>query len=269
VLGVLGIVGAYALWRFSAPSLYGVVLDAATGRPIPGAMVARKVFREAQVSLTESPGIFAELGSRVETRTDARGRFHLAGYVSLLPIGIQGESGMAWTVFASEYMIAGGCEVKGFPAADGCGAEGGFEHPDSWAAVSSRRQFGAIRLEIRLRPPEPGPGDPWGEYFRRLTILTQFRYIAVDRFVKETKRYAAAHELSASIYDDIYQIQQSLGGLEESGRYNQPEQALILLEIQERYCREHSGDRRCSPAYLEHRRSFLQSGLASNQGSVR
>jgi hypothetical protein len=245
--------------------MHGVVLDAATGQGIPNTLVARKVFRSAQVSLTESPGVFTELGSRVKTRTDSRGRFRLPGYVSLLPLGIQGESGMAWKVFASAYMIAGGCESKGFPAGDGCGAEAGFSVPDAWVTSSVTRRFGRIRLEVRLRALPATDGNAWGEYFRRLNLLVQYRYVTIEGFVDEAKLYADSHELTTSIYDDIYQIQQSLGGLEESGKYNRPQQALILLGIQEGYCQRHSGERRCSPDYFEHRRSFLQRGLVSNQ----
>jgi hypothetical protein len=180
--------------------MHGAVLDAATGQGIPNALVARKVFRSAQVSLTESPGIFTELGSRVETRTDSRGRFRLPGYVSLLPFGIQGESGMTWNVFASGYMIAGGCEFRGFPAGDGCGAEGGFSHPDPWATSGVKGRFGRITLEVGLRALPAIDGNAWGEYFRRLNLLVQYRYVKKDELIQQAVGYVSR---SRPVSDEI------------------------------------------------------------------
>jgi hypothetical protein len=268
LLLIAGVIGAYSLWRFSAPSVRGVVLDASTGQGIPGATVARKVFRATQVSLTEGPGVFTEPWSRVETHTDSRGRFRLPGYVSVFPLGVRGTSGVAWKVFAPDYMIAGGCEQKGFPAPDGCGPDGGFSNPDPWVTTDSERRLGTIRLEIHVKPLEKGAGDSWGTYFQRLNTLTQYRYLTVEEFVSEAKEYAKNHNLTTSVYDAIYQVQQSLGGLNERGKYDRPEQALILLGIQEEYCKRHAEERRCAPDYFEHRRTFLQQGLTSNQRMI-
>jgi hypothetical protein len=193
VLAVAGLLGAYSLWRFSAPSIHGVVLDVATGQGVPEATVARKVFRSAQVSLTEGPGVFTEPWSRVQTRTDSQGRFRLPGYVSLLPFGIRGECGMAWKVFAPGYIAAGGCERKGFPADDGCGPDGAYSYPDPWVATNSKRGVGSFRLEIRVSRPQTAAGDPWGEYFRRLDLLVQYRYLNKDQFIQEAVNYVERH----------------------------------------------------------------------------
>jgi hypothetical protein len=236
MLAIVGVVGAYSLWRFSAPSLYGVVLDGATGQGIPNALVARKVFRSAQVSLTESPGIFTELWSRVETRTDPRGRFRLPGYISLLPLGIQGESGMAWNVFASGYMIAGGCEFKGFKSGDGCGAEGGFSYPDAWATTSVKRRFGRIGLEVRLRALPATDGNAWGEYFRRLNLLVQYRYIKKDELVQQAVGYARR---SSPLNDEIaVQFLELVGApiLERPIPHDRDPQVLFLRKAIVNYC---------------------------------
>jgi hypothetical protein len=206
LLALAGLAGGYTLWRFSAPSLHGVVLDAATGQPIAGAMVARKVFRAAQVSLTESTGVFTEPRSLVETQTDSTGRFRLPGFVSLVPIGILGESGMAWKVFSQEHMVAGGCESEGFPAAYGCGAESPFYYTYPWDTATSRRRFGSIRLEVRVSPPPPGSTDFWGEYFRRLNLLAQDRYITLGRFAEEAVRYLGWHPLSERMVDPFAEL---------------------------------------------------------------
>ncbi len=54
LLGLAGLIGAYSLWRFSAPCVYGTVLDAATGQPVAGALVMRTISRMGPPSLAES-----------------------------------------------------------------------------------------------------------------------------------------------------------------------------------------------------------------------
>jgi hypothetical protein len=200
---LVGVFAAYSLWRFSAPCVYGRVLDAATGKGIPGALVARKVFRSGQRSLTEGPKVLGEAWGQVQTRTNSQGRFRLPGYVSLFPIGIRGECGMAWKVFAPGYMIAGGCEVKGFPAHDGCGPDGAFSFPDPWVAAESHRRLGSIRFLIRVPRPLSGPGDPWAEYFRRLNLLVQYRYVNVEGFIGEAAAYAQKSPLTEGMVLEI------------------------------------------------------------------
>jgi len=189
LLVIAGVIGAYSLWRFSAPSVHGRVVDAATGKGIPGALVARTVYRAAQVSLTEGPSVFGEPWSQIQTRTDSQGRFRLPGYVSLFPVGIRGESGMAWKVFSSGYMIAGGCEQDTFRRPHGCGGDPGFANPAEWTPRTVSTSFGSIILDVRLSPPDNRHGDFWGEYFHRLNVLTQFRYLKKDEFVKEAVEY--------------------------------------------------------------------------------
>jgi len=203
LLAIAGVIGAYSLWRFSAPSVHGVVLDAATGKGIPNALVARQVFRSGQRSLTEGPQVLGDAWGKVQTHTDSQGRFRLPGYVSLFPIGIRGESGMAWKVCAPGYMIAGGCEVKGFPAHDGCGPDGAFSFPDPWTGTESQRRVGSIRLLIRIPRPLSGPGDPWAEYFRRLNLLVQYGYLNKDEFIGEAAAYTENRPLTEGMLLDI------------------------------------------------------------------
>ncbi len=203
---VLGLLCAYTLWRFSAPTISGVVVDAATGQPIANALVARKVFRSAQTSITEGPMEFTEPWSRVETRTDSRGRFRLPAYVSPFPIGIRGECGMSWVVFATGFMIAGECERAGFPVAGGCGPEGGFVYPDPWVRKTTRRGLGGFRMEVRPRHIPPESGGLWEEYFRRLNLLTQDRYVAVSSFAAEALKYLEHQRPSEGMVDDLAEL---------------------------------------------------------------
>jgi hypothetical protein len=283
-LAIAGAIGAYSLWRFSAPCVYGRIVDAATGKPIPNALVMRRIHRRGPPSLAESGITVAEPFSSWKTHAGQSGRFFLPGWVSLFPFGISGTSGMTWVVYHPGLMPGRWCLSKGFTGPGGCGGEGTFTSPDPWVLANVARHFGLTRLEVRIYPPTledvklqadtttgevvpvhtPG-GDPWGEYFRRLNLLVQYRYLLVEEFVKEARRYAKSQDLTTSIYDAIYQVQQSLGGLEESGKYDRPEQALILLGIQEEYCKRHAAERRCATDYFEQRRSFLQQGLVFNQ----
>jgi len=264
LLVIASVIGAYSLWRFSAPSVHGVVLDAATGEGIPDAVVARKVFRSGQRSLTEGPRVLREAWGRVQTRTDSQGRFRLPGYVSLFPVGIRGESGMAWKVFAPGYMIAGGCEVEGFPAQDGCGPDGAFSHPDPWVTTESQRRLGSIRLHARLARPPSGPGDPWGEYFRRLNLLVQYGYLEVEGFVKEALSFAEQHELSLNTRSAFAQVRGSLAYALDRGGYFKPDQALRLLTIEEQYCARHQDEEGCDPKVLARDRAWLKEKIKEN-----
>jgi hypothetical protein len=257
---IAGVIGAYSLWRFSAPCVYGQVVDATTDKPVAGALVMRTISRKGPPSLAESGSIIAESFSFWTTHTGKTGHFFLPGWVSLFPFGISGTSGMTWVVYHPGLMPGRGCLSEGFTGPGGCGGEGTFTSPDPWVLVNVARHFGLTRLELRIYPPTlegvtfqaytgtgeivrintPGDADPWGEYFRRLNVLVQYRDLTIEEFVKEAKRYAKDHELTTSIYDAIYQVQQSLGGLEES-----------------------------AADYFEQRRSFLKQGLVSNQGITR
>jgi hypothetical protein len=264
-LVIAGVIGAYSLWRFSAPSVHGRVVDAATGKGIPGALVARTVYRAAQVSLTEGPSVFGEPWSQIQTLTDSQGRFRLPGYVSLFPVGIRGESGTAWKVFSSGYMIAGGCEQDSFRRPHGCGGDPGFANPAEWTPRTVSTSFGSIILDVRLSPPDNRHGDFWGEYFHRLNVLTQFRYLDVDDFVREAVGFAEKNEITATVVDQIYQVQASLGGLQNSGTYKKVDEALLLLGLQERYCLKHPDEKRCSLEYFAHRKQYLQDRQGPNR----
>jgi hypothetical protein len=264
-VAVAGVIGAYSLWRFSAPSVHGRVVDGATGNGIPGALVARKVYRAAQVSLTEGPSVFGELLGRVQTRTDSLGRFRLPGYVSLFPVGIRGESGLAWKVFAQGYMIAGGCEQEGFRRPHGCGGDGGFSYPDRWVATQTKFRLNTIRLEVRLTHPVPGPGDPLDEYFRRLNLLVQYRYIDVEEFVKESVAFSRRHELTSNIRSELTRVRGSLGYAVGDGTYFKPDQALRLLEVEQQYCMGRSDEKGCDASVLARDRAWLEEKIKINE----
>jgi hypothetical protein len=265
LLAIAGVIGAYSLWRFSAPSLHGRVVDAATGKGIPGALVTRRVYRAAQVSLTEGPQVLGEAWGQVQTRTDSQGRFRLPGYVSLFPIGIRGESGLAWKVFAQGYMIAGGCEQEGLRRPHGCGGDGGFSYPDRWVATDTESRLSTIRLQIRLTHPVPGPGDPLDEYFRRLNLLVQYRYIKVEEFVKESVAFTRRHELTSNIRSELTRVRGSLGYAVGDGTYFKPDQALRLLEIEEQYCMGHSDEKGCDAGVLARDRAWLEKKIKANE----
>jgi hypothetical protein len=203
------VIGAFSLWRFSAPCVYGRVVDAATGKPVVGALVMRTISRKGPPSLAESGSTVAEPFSSWKTHTGQSGRFFLPGWVSLFPFGIAGTSGMTWVAYHPGLMPGRGCLSKGFTGPGGCGGEGDFSSPDPWVLVKVDRHFGLTRLQLRVYPPTlegvtfraytatgevvpvdtPTDADPWGEYFRRLNVLVQYGNLTVEEFVKEAVAY--------------------------------------------------------------------------------
>lgn len=255
---VLGLVVTYTLWRYSAPCVHGRVLDARTGKPVAGALIIRELFRPGRFQLTEGFSATMEAGSRVKVVTDAQGRFHLPGWVSLLPIGFKGFGGMSWVVFQPGLMPYRECLMEGFHAGLGCGPFGVFRTPDPWAKIEMRRRIGSIRVEVRLFPStvngiewaaktwserDPTTGqrvlkhfpedvDPWGEYFQRLNLLVQDDEIPVEDFVKEAVAYAEHAVLNDAVARNVDQVLFSLG--EEDAR--RKGLALALARIVVRYC---------------------------------
>jgi hypothetical protein len=208
-LAIAGAIGAYSLWRFSAPCVYGRIVDAATGKPIPNALVMRRIHRRGPPSLAESGITVAEPFSSWKTHAGQSGRFFLPGWVSLFPFGISGTSGMTWVVYHPGWMPGRECISKGFTGPGGCGGEGGFITPEPWVLAKTEHHFGLTRLELRVYPPTlegvtfrahtgtgevvridtPPDADPWGEYFRRLNVLVQYRNLRVEEFAKEATAY--------------------------------------------------------------------------------
>ena len=223
LLVIATVIGAYSLWRFSAPCVYGRVVDATTGKPVAGALVMRTISRKGPPSLAESGSITAEPFSFYQFRTGKSGRFFLPGWVSLMPIGIAGTSGMTWVVYHPGLMPGRGCVSEGFPFPQGCGGEGSFSSPDPWVLDTPERHVGSIHLEVRLYPPTlegvifraytgtgkvvpvetPANADPWGEYFRRLNVLTQSQYLKKDEFVQEAVGYAENRPLTEGMMLEI------------------------------------------------------------------
>jgi hypothetical protein len=226
LLAIAGVIGAYSLWRFSAPCVYGRVVDATTGKPVAGALVMRTISRKGPPSLAESGSITSEPFSffRIKTRRD--GRFLLPGWVSLIPIGIAGTSGIAWVVYHPGLMPGRGCVFEGFAYPSGCGGEGSFSSPDPWVLDSEVRHADWVHLEVRLYPPTlegvtfrahtgtgkvvpvetPANADPWGEYFRRLNVLVQVRYLRIDEFAKEAKVFLGQHQVTEGMIDPLAEL---------------------------------------------------------------
>ncbi len=191
LLAVVALVGFHTLWRFSAPCVYGRVIDARSGRPVAGAEVMRRIYRKGPPSLAETGTVFPEPFSAWTTRTDGQGRFFLPGWVSLLPTGIAGLSGLTWVVYRPGVMPARGCVSQCFLNPEGCSSEGPFWSPDPWEQHTVSLYPGLIHLVVDTYPPTlegvtfrafnaygrevvvspPTDADPWGEHFRRLEGL--------------------------------------------------------------------------------------------------
>jgi len=267
----------------SLPVVQGKVLDARTGQPIASALVERRLFEKGPPDLVDSrTGDFVR-GSFVKVTTDDQGRFELPA------ARVRALSGMAWFVYKPGWMPGFGCYQEEGWSSGSCGGSPAIV-PDPYVKSSFVRHPDHIEMEVRVflptlegvtlltfdakvgkfvpRPPDAGD-DPWASYFGRLNTAVQDRYLDAEEFAEEATRYAKSHDLTPSIYNQIYQVQQSLGGVKETGEYNRPDLGLTLLNIQEESCKRHTGERPCSPDYFEHRRAFLREGLASNQRTAR
>jgi hypothetical protein len=271
LLAVAGLIIAYSLWRFSAPCVYGLVVDATTGEPVAGAQVLRTIFRMGPPSLAESGTVNGEPFSSWRTHTGKGGRFFLPGFVSVVPIGIAGTSGITWVVYRPGLMPAEGCLSKGFASDAGCGVGSGFTSPDPWVLQSAVRHLGAFHLDVKIYPPTlkgvtfrsftdrgaivpiatPPDADPWGQYFRRLNLLVQSRYLSEEQFVKEAEAYAANHDLNWNVITPLAGIRGLLGYRTGGGKFYKPDLALKLLELEERFCQQHKADKRCDPVSFD------------------
>jgi hypothetical protein len=199
------------------------VIELQTGKPIAGARVMRHLSQVGPWSITEGPTTTNALFSTIEVRSDSRGEFTLPGWINLLPLGVQGLSGMSWVVYEPGWMPAYNCERESFhPWGAGwisCGGFGPPGAPDPWVLTKVGRFIGFTTMQVRVsRPtlkgvtfggidshgrfvPALGPmkgvnDDPWVVYFHRLDVLTQFRYLKKDEFVKEAVAYSENHPLT-------------------------------------------------------------------------
>jgi hypothetical protein len=227
---ILAVLALYELVFFTAPPVRGRVIELQTGRPIAGTKVTRHLSQVGAWKITEGPTSAPAFFSTLSVRSDSKGEFTLPGYINLLPGGIQGLSGMSWVIWESGWMPAYNCVVQGFhpwgASWIGCGAFGGAMIYDPWVQTKVDRLLGFTTLEVRVSRPTlegvtfggidshgrfvPAPGllkghndDPWGEYFRRLNILTQFRYLKKDEFVQEAVTFVEKHPLTEVALSEI------------------------------------------------------------------
>jgi hypothetical protein len=265
------------------PPVQGTVLDARTGHPLEGVIVERQLFEKGPLDLAESHTGEMVPGGNLKVTTDENGRF-------VLPEAhVRSLSGMAWFVYKPGWMPGFGCYQEPGWSDGSCG---GFPEivPDPYVRSSLTRHSDRVEMKVELFPPslegvtllmfDPSVGkfvprppnandDPWGSYFSRLNQATQFRYLAPEIFADEATEYARDHHLTLAIYTQIYQVQQSLGGLQENGRYKRPDIALHLLDLQQEFCKQDPAERGCSQVFFEQRSAFLRHALERNQGTVR
>jgi hypothetical protein len=288
---ILGTLALYELIFFTAPPVRGRVIELQTGKLIAGARVMRHLYQVGPWSITEGPTTTNALFSTIEVRSDSRGEFTLPGWINLLPLGVQGLSGMSWVVSEPGWMPAYNCERESFhPWGAGwisCGGFGPPGAPDPWVLTKVGRFIGFTTMQVRVsRPtlkgvtfggidshgrfvPALGPmkgvnDDPWGVYFHRLNVLTQFRYLKIEEFVQEAVGYAAQQELTLNIRNEFGQVRGSLGYALDKGGYFKPDQALRLLTIEEQYCARHPDEKGCDLRLLARDRVWLEERIKEN-----
>lgn len=276
---------AYALARYSVPPVHGRLVDAKTGKPIAGATVSRRLFRPGGFQLTEGFSSAGEPFSLRTVTTDVDGRYRLPGWVSLIPVGFSGFSGMGWMVYRPGYMPERGCLTEGFHGGLGCGPFNEFRDPEPWAKLTVDRRIGSVRIDASLFPPItegidwpggptwtqwespdrpnvvkhfPEDVDPWGEYFRRLNVLSQYNWLPVEEFVKEAVGYVCQGAVTEQAFGVICRFPNDnyLGSHRNGSPCYRGDAAWTMLEIQEQVCREHPGW--CNAAGLAFARRYLE-----------
>ncbi len=248
------------------PEIRGRVLDASTGAPVEGALVARVGYHIPELILDSSSPSRVD-STQTSTRTGADGRFELDGG------WMTGFNHVEWVVFEPGRMPAGGKFARwGIGAVWDTGFMGKFVSPrDDWAPWTAELRHGTVVLEVRLREPAardaaaaprptPPPGvsptptppwhhepdvDPWGEHFRRLGLMVQERWIPVETFVEEAESYAAARPLTEGVAREINNMQYQLGSLREDGTYRNPREGLALVTLVAEYCRQNPETAMC------------------------
>jgi hypothetical protein len=210
---LLGLVWGYWLARYSLPPLHGIVIDARNGARVSGATVIRYCFRTGPFSIADTHGPVGVPGSYVRVTTDDKGRFALPGAV------VRSLTGMGWIAFKPGLMPGTGCYTASSMQPLGCAGFGASWHPDPWVRTTLQANVLRVRMEVDLFPPTthgaPREGydssgrflaatppdfhsdgtpfvvDAWGEYFRRLNVLTYDRFLERDIFVSEGVAYVA------------------------------------------------------------------------------
>jgi hypothetical protein len=225
---LLGLVWGYWLARYSLPPLRGIVIDARTGTPVSGATVIRYCFRTGPFSIADTHGPVGVPGSYVRTVTDARGRFILPGAV------VRSLTGMGWIVFKPGLMPGTGCYTTSSMQPSGCAGFGASWHPDPWVKTTVQASVLKVNIEFDLFPPaiqgapregfhstgkflaakppdvysdgRPFVVDAWGEYFRRLNVLTNEKFLDRELFVAEAASYVETHQLTEGAATQIGQL---------------------------------------------------------------
>jgi hypothetical protein len=262
------------------PEVRGQVLDAQTGKPIEGAIVKRVLYRPGPLNIvdTTSPDPIKE--SRVEVTTDAEGQF------SFPPFSARKLTGMGWLVFKPGMMTASGCWGEEGWEGGGCSGFGSFMPRDPWHSFSFAKEGKARVFEIGLRPPttddiawpwghewtewNPATGqhdlvkhfpqdvDPWGEYFRRLNILTLEGWLAGETVIIEASAFAEnGQRATLRVISEIAEAGSRFAGSQEGVPCYKADVAWRSLILRETLC-DANPDLHCDPQSIAIEKTFLQ-----------
>ncbi len=239
------------------PEIRGRVVDARTGAPIAGAFISRRLFGSTPINFVDSSKALLVKGGDLRTRSRADGSFVLTAFSASDVVG------MDWAVFASGYMSYSAVNCKARWSSDGCT---GFEllGCDPWGSAAFTRSGDHLELAVRLTPPtlegitfqrhdwkanrfvpykpDPKEFDPWGEYFRRLSRLTQERWLPITQLLDEVLRYIARQEITDEMVGTLAELAQTINRQVRSDLVD--ERCTVLRTVIE-YCSAHPALKTC------------------------
>jgi hypothetical protein len=240
---LIGLVAAWDLFFFSFPPIRGQVLDLKTGKPVTHAQVQRSLYRQRPFTLEQYPVTFVR-GSFLETSTDADGKFTFPGWISVWPTCLRGLCGMAWLVYAQDYMPAYGCWAAPFGhRARGCAAFATPEYPDPWTRFGGRSSASDATIEVATTRNESP--ESWAEAFRRMNYLLQVRRIQVEQAVEVVLGFAARFPITEEQVREVYRILSGLGSIQADGSHYKAREGLNRIQLVDAYCRSHLDSKFC------------------------
>jgi len=282
--GIAIVAAALVLFTFACgtyvPEFRGVVLDARTGSPIAGATVIREFIGPPPIDFVDTRSAKPIRSSWLEVTTDAQGRFVLPRYSAFF------ISAMGWLVYAPGFMPATGCYDQENWIDYGCPTPPQFSYLDAWTKTTMTKSTKGVTFEVRLFPPTtegiewplgkewveynpdtkkhdlvrrfPEDVDPWGEYFRRLNILTQERWLPEETVIEEAVKFVdGGGRVTRNILSEIAEAGSRFGGFREETYCYKAELAWRAFGLEERVCQQQP-DLHCEPRSLAVRRSYLQ-----------
>jgi hypothetical protein len=252
---VFGALGVFTCKGFPQrfPPVEGRIIDARTGKPLPGVFVRRGFYKPGPFDLVDTRAPVGVRGSFSSTSTDQDGRFSFPAFWSLR------LTGMAWLAFTPGYMPAGDCYAKGSWPFGGCSGFSVGSWPDPWAPTTYTWAKDRLSIELKLFPPtldgvaflvfdqkkdvyvpfrKKPDIDPWQGYFERLSSLVRLHWLQPEVFVDEASKAIETRTVTAGAFEIISAAMSNfyLGSTVGDSQCWKGELAWRLFDIESKAC---------------------------------